>query len=88
MHSVILQEVCHNQSHYIGLETDVVYPNGISCTLPEEIQQQLVNTIAGLENAKMIHPGKKCSSHINLSVHSHIYMHKQSSLRMLIHLKH
>ncbi|XP_064390529.1 protein MTO1 homolog, mitochondrial-like [Halichondria panicea] len=40
-----------------GVETDVVYPNGISCTLPEEIQQQLVNTIAGLENAKMIHPG-------------------------------
>ena len=35
-----------------------MYPNGISCTLPEDLQQDMVNTIAGLENAKMIHPGK------------------------------
>ena len=40
-----------------GLSTDVVYPNGISCTLPAELQQQMIRTIAGLENAVIIHPG-------------------------------
>jgi len=41
-----------------GLSTDIVYPNGISCTLPEDLQQKMVNTIAGLENAKMLCPGR------------------------------
>jgi tRNA uridine 5-carboxymethylaminomethyl modification enzyme len=35
----------------------VIYPNGISCTLPEDIQQRLINLIPGLENAKMLRPG-------------------------------
>ena len=33
------------------------YPNGISCTLPADAQQKMINTIAGLENASMVCPG-------------------------------
>ena len=40
-----------------GLDDDTVYPNGISTSLPEEVQLALVKTIAGLENAVMIRPG-------------------------------
>ncbi|CCH46761.1 glucose inhibited division protein A [Wickerhamomyces ciferrii] len=40
-----------------GLNTDVVYPNGISVTMPEEIQHQLLRMIPGLENVKMLQPG-------------------------------
>lgn len=39
------------------LEQNLIYPQGISCTLPEEVQQCLVNAITGLENAKMVRPG-------------------------------
>ena len=41
----------------VGLSTDVIYPNGISCTLPEDLQLTMIQTIAGLENAKMLYPG-------------------------------
>src|SRR4029450_3900301 len=40
-----------------GLEDPTVYPNGISTSLPEEVQLALVATIAGLERARMIRPG-------------------------------
>jgi len=40
-----------------GLSTDIVYPNGISCSLPERIQLALLQTIPGLENVVMIRPG-------------------------------
>src|SRR6516225_10263433 len=40
-----------------GLEDPTVYPNGISTSLPEEVQRALVATIAGLEHARMIRPG-------------------------------
>ncbi|CAG8477868.1 9561_t:CDS:10 [Ambispora gerdemannii] len=40
-----------------GFDTDVVYPNGISITLPEEIQRKVLKTISGLENATMLRPG-------------------------------
>ncbi|XP_074642568.1 5-taurinomethyluridine-[tRNA] synthase subunit MTO1, mitochondrial-like [Tubulanus polymorphus] len=40
-----------------GIESNTVYPNGISCTLPEDVQQRLINYIPGLESAKMIRPG-------------------------------
>nr|CAG8478547.1 14406_t:CDS:10 [Entrophospora candida] len=50
------------QAHMIwlepeGLDTYVVYPNGISVTLPENIQHEMLRTINGLENVKMIRPG-------------------------------
>lgn len=40
-----------------GLESDVVYPNGLSCTLPEELQVKLVHKIQGLESATVLRPG-------------------------------
>lgn len=40
-----------------GLDTDLVYPNGISCTMPEEIQDQLVRLMPGCENVTMLQPG-------------------------------
>jgi len=40
-----------------GLESYVVYPNGISTSLPERIQQEICHNINGLENVKIIRPG-------------------------------
>jgi tRNA uridine 5-carboxymethylaminomethyl modification enzyme len=40
-----------------GLDDTTVYPNGISTSLPEDIQHALVATIPGLENAKFVRPG-------------------------------
>ena len=40
-----------------GLNDDTVYPNGISTSLPEDVQKALLKTIAGLENARIIRPG-------------------------------
>ncbi len=40
-----------------GLDDHTVYPNGISTSLPEEIQHALVATIPGLQNARFIRPG-------------------------------
>ena len=40
-----------------GLDDDTVYPNGISTSLPEEIQSALLELIPGLERARMIQPG-------------------------------
>jgi tRNA uridine 5-carboxymethylaminomethyl modification enzyme len=40
-----------------GLDDDTVYPNGISTSLPEDVQTALLKTIPGLENARMIRPG-------------------------------
>ncbi len=40
-----------------GLDDHTVYPNGISTSLPEEIQAALVATIPGLERASIVRPG-------------------------------
>jgi tRNA uridine 5-carboxymethylaminomethyl modification enzyme len=40
-----------------GLDDPTVYPNGISTSLPEEVQLALVATIPGLEKARMLRPG-------------------------------
>jgi tRNA uridine 5-carboxymethylaminomethyl modification enzyme len=40
-----------------GLDDDTVYPNGISTSLPEDVQADLLKTIGGLENARIIRPG-------------------------------
>jgi tRNA uridine 5-carboxymethylaminomethyl modification enzyme len=40
-----------------GLHDTTVYPNGISTSLPEDVQHHLVATIPGLENAKFVRPG-------------------------------
>ena len=40
-----------------GLSSDTVYPNGISTSLPEDVQQAYVRSIRGLEEAVIIQPG-------------------------------
>lgn len=40
-----------------GLDTVEVYPNGIPTSLPLATQQKMVNSIKGLENARIIRPG-------------------------------
>ena len=40
-----------------GLDTDIVYPNGISTSLPIDVQEAFVRSIRGFENAKLTCPG-------------------------------
>lgn len=40
-----------------GLDDDTVYPNGISTSLPEDVQRALVASIPGLEGAVVLRPG-------------------------------
>ena len=40
-----------------GLHSDIIYPNGISTSLPENIQNKFVQSIYGLENAKILQYG-------------------------------
>ena len=40
-----------------GLDDTTVYPNGISTSLPEDVQHAYVNSIYGLENARIVQPG-------------------------------
>ncbi len=40
-----------------GLDDDTVYPNGISTSLPENVQLAFLKTIPGLENANVVRPG-------------------------------
>ncbi|CAG60073.1 uncharacterized protein GVI51_H07777 [Nakaseomyces glabratus] len=49
------------QSHKIwleseGLDTDVIYPNGISNSMPEDVQLKMMRMVPGLENVRIIHP--------------------------------
>ena len=50
------------ESHQIflepeGLDDDTIYPNGISTSLPPEVQAEFLATIPGLENVEIIRPG-------------------------------
>ncbi len=50
------------ESHQIflepeGLDDHTVYPNGISTSLPEDVQEAMIASIPGLENAKILQPG-------------------------------
>lgn len=40
-----------------GLDSDLIYPNGISTSLPKNIQQQFLNSIEGLKNCQIIQEG-------------------------------
>ncbi len=40
-----------------GLDDDTVYPNGISTSLPEDVQHALIKTIPGLSHATILRPG-------------------------------
>ncbi|QPH55885.1 tRNA uridine-5-carboxymethylaminomethyl(34) synthesis enzyme MnmG [Pontivivens ytuae] len=40
-----------------GLDSDLVYPNGISTSLPVDVQEDYVRSIAGLEQVRIVQPG-------------------------------
>ena len=40
-----------------GLEDNTIYPNGISTSLPADIQSEICHNITGLENVKILRPG-------------------------------
>ncbi|XP_043925316.1 protein MTO1 homolog, mitochondrial isoform X2 [Protopterus annectens] len=51
-----------NRTHQLwlepeGFDSDLIYPQGLSVTLPAELQEQLLKHIPGLEKAKMVQPG-------------------------------
>ncbi|TBU27479.1 glucose-inhibited division protein A subfamily [Dichomitus squalens] len=51
----------HKASHNVWLEpegydSDLVYPNGLSCSMPEDVQEQIYHSVPGLENAKLVRP--------------------------------
>ncbi|KAG1745087.1 mitochondrial translation optimization protein [Suillus paluster] len=51
----------HKGSHTIwlepeGFDSDLIYPNGLSCSMPEELQEPMMRTIPGLEKVKMLRP--------------------------------
>jgi tRNA uridine 5-carboxymethylaminomethyl modification enzyme len=52
----------HRERHQVflepeGLDDVTIYPNGISTSLPEEVQHALIHSIEGLENATILRPG-------------------------------
>lgn len=40
-----------------GLDDDTVYPNGISTSLPEDVQAAFIHSMPGLENVRIVRPG-------------------------------
>jgi tRNA uridine 5-carboxymethylaminomethyl modification enzyme len=40
-----------------GLDDDTVYPNGISTSLPEDVQEAFIHSMPGLEQARILRPG-------------------------------
>ncbi|XP_035824440.1 protein MTO1 homolog, mitochondrial-like, partial [Aplysia californica] len=40
-----------------GLDSEVIYPQGMSCTMPEEHQLVMMRAIPGLENCRIVRPG-------------------------------
>jgi len=57
-----IHRFAHKPSHQIflepeGLTTTEVYPNGISTSLPFDVQLAMVRSIAGLEQARLLRPG-------------------------------
>jgi tRNA uridine 5-carboxymethylaminomethyl modification enzyme len=57
-----IKRFADRESHQIFLEPEgladpLVYPNGISTSLPAEVQAEMVRTIAGLERAEIARPG-------------------------------
>lgn len=41
----------------LGLDCDIIYPQGLSCTLPEDLQLKMLQYIPGLQDVVMIKPG-------------------------------
>ena len=57
-----LVKFAERESHHVflepeGLDDDTIYPNGISTSLPADVQDAFIHTIAGLENVRILRPG-------------------------------
>ena len=57
-----LVKFADRDSHHVflepeGLDDDTVYPNGISTSLPYDVQDAMIHSIKGLENVRIIRPG-------------------------------
>jgi tRNA uridine 5-carboxymethylaminomethyl modification enzyme len=57
-----INRFAQKESHQIflepeGLDDDTVYPNGISTSLPEDVQDAFIRSIPGLEQVRIIRPG-------------------------------
>ncbi|XP_040839567.1 protein MTO1 homolog, mitochondrial [Ochotona curzoniae] len=51
-----------NRQHQVwlepeGMDSDLIYPQGLSVTLPAELQEKMITCIRGLEEARMVQPG-------------------------------
>ena len=67
-----------------GLDDDTVYPNGLSTSLPESVQEEIINLMPGLEKAKILRPGyaiaydfvdpRECSSSLELHKVSGLFL--------------
>ena len=67
-----------------GLDDNTVYPNGISTSLPEDVQEQIIMLMPGLEKAKILRPGyaiaydfvdpRECSSSLELKKVSGLFL--------------
>ena len=67
-----------------GLDDDTVYPNGISTSLPESVQEKIIKLMPGLEKAKILRPGyaiaydfvdpRECSSSLELHKVSGLFL--------------
>lgn len=51
----------------VGLDSEVIYPQGISCTMPEEHQLRLMRAIPGLEKAAIVKPGNYTIKNLTVS---------------------
>lgn len=57
-----VKKFCDKERHQVflepdGLDTEVYYPNGISTSLPVEVQLKFLHTIKGLESVRVLRPG-------------------------------
>lgn len=57
-----LVKFADRDSHHVflepeGLDDDTIYPNGISTSLPADVQDAMIHSIKGLENVRIIRPG-------------------------------
>jgi tRNA uridine 5-carboxymethylaminomethyl modification enzyme len=57
-----VNKFCDKERHQVflepdGLDTEVYYPNGISTSLPVEVQHKFIQSIKGLESSQMLRPG-------------------------------
>ena len=67
-----------------GLDDNTIYPNGISTSLPEDVQEQIIKLMPGLEEAKILRPGyaiaydfvdpRECSSALELNKFSGLFL--------------